>query len=176
MAINFILENWYIILACVATGFVCGIAVYHFIKQPRAEQLKKVRKWMLWAVIEAEKALGSGTGQLKLRKVYDLFVVRFAWLAKIITFDRFSDMVKDALAEMQELLENNEAVAAYINSGTVILEGIAVEDLDDDQLRSLLEQIGYAYTDGMTREEMEAALEETADAVPSEALIGQMKK
>ena len=29
MTLNFILENWYIILAFVAAGFVAGIAVYH---------------------------------------------------------------------------------------------------------------------------------------------------
>lgn len=163
MTINFILENWYIILAFVAAGMAAGIAVYHFVKQPKADQLKKVREWLLWAVIEAEKALGSGTGQLKLRKVYDLFVVRFPWLAKIIPFEMFGKMVDDALDEMRELLENNEAVADYINSGAMILEGVAVEDLTDDQLRTLLEKMGYAYTDGMTREEMLAALDEAAD-------------
>lgn len=163
--VNFILENWYIILAAIAVGIAIGIAVYHFAKLPRADQLKKVRKWLLLAVIEAEKALGSGTGELKLRKVYDLFVARFPWVAKIISFDMFSDMVKDALAEMQELLENNPAVAAYINSGTLIMEGIAVEDLDDDQLRAFMQMNGFAYTEGMTREEMLAALDEAADAV-----------
>lgn len=166
MTIKFILEYWYIILAAGAAVTAAGIAVYHFVKQPKADQLKKVREWLLWAVIQAEKALGSGTGQLKLRRVYDLFVVRFPWLAKIVPFDMFSDMVDDALDEMRELLENNEAVAAYINSGVQILDGIAVEDLDDEQLRSLLQQCGFAYTDGMTREEMLAALDEAADAVP----------
>lgn len=47
-----------------------------------------------------------------------------------------------------------------------ILEGIAVEDLDDDQLRSFLQLNGFTYTEGMTREEMLAALDEAADAVP----------
>lgn len=160
MTIKFILENWYIILAFVAVGIAIGITVYHFAKQPKADQLKKVRAWLLWAVIQAEKALGSGTGQLKLRRVYDLFVVRFPWLAKIITFDTFSDMVKDALAEMEELLKTNPAIAAYLENG-IVVEGVAVEDLDDSQLRSLLQQMGYTYTDNMTREELLAALDET---------------
>lgn len=163
MAIKFIMENWYIILAFVAAGMAAGIAVYHFVKQPKADQLKKVREWLLWAVVEAEKALGSGTGQLKLRRVYDLFVVRFPWLAKIIPFEMFGKMVDDALDEMRELLENNEAVAAYIN-GVLVLEGICVEDLDDDQLRQFLQLNGFAYTEGMTREEMLAALDEAAEA------------
>ena len=42
----------------------------------------------------------------------------------------------------------------------MVLEGVAVEDLDDDQLRSVLQQCGFAYTENMTREEMLAALDE----------------
>lgn len=164
MTIKFILENWYIILAIAAAGVAAGIAVYHFVKQPKADQLKKVRKWLLGAVVEAEKALGSGTGQLKLHRVYDLFLVRFPWLAKIVPFEMFDKMVKDALDEMRELLENNEAVAAYINSGALVLDGICVEDMDDDQLRQFLQLNGFAYTDGMTREEMLAALDEATEA------------
>ncbi len=41
-----------------------------------------------------------------------------------------------------------------------IVEGVAVEDLTDDQLRSLLQQCGFTYTENMTREEMLAALDE----------------
>ena len=46
------------------------------------------------------------------------------------------------------------------NASSIVLDGIDVEELDDDQLRSVLQQMGYAYTDGMTREEMLAALDE----------------
>lgn len=160
---NIILENWYIILAAVAAGIAIGIAVYHFVKQPKAAQLEKVRQWLLWAVVEAEKALGSGTGQLKLRHVYDLFVARFTWLAKIISFDTFSNMVTDALEEMQELLKNNPAVALYLaGNNALILDGIAVDSLDDDQLRAFMQLNGFAYTEGMTRDQMLEALDEAA--------------
>lgn len=47
-----------------------------------------------------------------------------------------------------------------------IVEGIAVEDLTDDQLRSLLQQCGFTYTETMTREEMLAALDEATDTEP----------
>ena len=43
-----------------------------------------------------------------------------------------------------------------------ILDGIDAESLDDDQLREVLKQCGFAYADNMTREEMLAALDETA--------------
>ena len=117
--IEFLITYWYIILAFFAVGFAAGVAVYHFIKLPTSEQLQKVREWLLWAVTQAEKELGGGTGQLKLRSVYDAFVARFGWLAKIIPFCVFSNLVDDALDEMRELLEKNEAAAAYVE-GTVI--------------------------------------------------------
>ena len=36
-----------------------------------------VKEWLLWAVTQAEQYLGSGTGALKLRYVYDLAVEAF---------------------------------------------------------------------------------------------------
>ena len=79
--------------------------------------LRSVREWLLWAVTEAEKELGGGTGKLKLRQVYDLFVTRFPWLAKIVSFELFSDMVDDALDEMREMLQNNKAVQQLVEGG-----------------------------------------------------------
>lgn len=60
-----------------------------------------------------------------------------------------------ALAEAF-LAEFNDA----FNSAAVIMDGIDVDDLNDEQLREVLKQVGFAYTDNMTREEMLAALDE----------------
>ena len=112
---NFIVENWYIILALAA---VLGVAVwyaYRYFNLPSEAQLAKVREWLLWAVTGAEKELGGGTGRLKLRQVYDLFVTRFPWLARIVPFDLFSSMVDDALEDMREMLKNNQAVKAHVS-------------------------------------------------------------
>ena len=117
--LNYIASTWYIYLGFIAIGVVAGILVYRFVKLPTSEQIQKVREWLLWAVTQAEKELGGGTGQLKLRSVYDAFVARFGWLAKIIPFHVFSELVDDALEEMRELLANNKAVAEYVE-GPVI--------------------------------------------------------
>lgn len=50
---------------------------------PSDKQLNKVREWLLYAVTKAEKELGGGTGQIKLRYVYDMFVARFAGTYKV---------------------------------------------------------------------------------------------
>ncbi len=73
----------------------------------------------MWAVTEAEKDLGGGTGKLKLRQVYDLFVTRFPWLAKIVSFELFSGMVDDALEEMREMLAQNKAVKELVEGGGI---------------------------------------------------------
>lgn len=51
-------------------------------------------------------------------------------------------------------------VALPVIQDLVLEEGIDVDDLDDDQLRYVLQQCGFAYTENMTREEMLAALDE----------------
>ena len=64
----------------------------------------------------AEKELGGGTGKLKLRYVYDLFLTKFSWLAKIISFEQFSELVDEALEEMKLLLNTNEQIAAIVEN------------------------------------------------------------
>lgn len=111
---EFIMDYWYIILAAIVMAVVAVVLAVRFFKQPSSEQIKQVKEWLLWAVLEAEKELGSGTGALKLRYVYDLFVSKFPWVAKIISFEMFSGMVDEALSEMAELLNKNDAVAEYV--------------------------------------------------------------
>lgn len=113
---EFILNNWYIILAVIAILAGGGYALYRFFKLPSEAQLAKVKEWLLYAVTEAEKELGGGTGQLKLRYVYDMFLAKFPWLVDIISFEKFSDLVDEALVDMRELLQKNQAVKALVES------------------------------------------------------------
>ena len=69
---------------------------------------QKVKNWLVWAVSVAESELGSGTGQLKLRSVYNMFVQRFPNLSLIISFNRFSELVDGALDIMREMLKNDK--------------------------------------------------------------------
>ena len=115
---DFIVENWAVFVVALAILAVAIVAIVRFVGLPTASQLAKVKEWLLWAVTEAEKELGGGTGQLKLRQVYDLFVTRFPWLAKLISFEFFSDMVDEALEEMRHLLDTNTAVAAFVSGST----------------------------------------------------------
>lgn len=111
---EFILEYWYIILAGIILLAVAAVAAVRFFKQPNSEQVKKVKEWLLAAVVAAEKELGgNGTGQLKLRSVYDLFLARFPWMAQIVSFDTFSKWVDEALDTVEEWLKNDN-IAKYV--------------------------------------------------------------
>ena len=107
---KFIVDNWFIIIALVAILGVSIYAVIRFLNLPTEIQIKKVKEWLVFACMEAEKELGGKTGQLQLRMVYDMFLTKFEWLAKVISFEQFSKMVDDALERFKKMLESNVAV------------------------------------------------------------------
>lgn len=112
--VDVLAEYAWVIFAGIVCLIMAALAVYTFIKKPRAEQIEKLKEWLLWAVIEAEKELGSKTGEIKLRRVYDLFVTTFPWLARIISFETFHGYVKEALEKMEQLIIENKNIAEYI--------------------------------------------------------------
>ena len=114
---EFLIENWYIILAILAVLALPVFIVIRFFRLPRAEQMENVRQWLLGAVTAAEAELGGGTGKLKLRQVYDAFLTKFPWLAPVVTFSQFSGLVDEALKEMRKLLEDNKAVQQLVAEG-----------------------------------------------------------
>ena len=108
------LENIGVFIGIVSLLVVVGLGLYKFFKLGKEKQLKMVREWLLLAVVEAEKQLGGGTGQIKLRFVYDMFIDKFKTLSMLISFDRFSLMVDNALDEMKEMLVSNKQLKDYI--------------------------------------------------------------
>ena len=111
-----VVENGAIIVSIVVTVAVAALAIYQFFLLPTDKQKEKVKEWLVWACIEAEKALQSGTGQAKLRKVYDAFIAvrAFSWVAKIISFNTFSAYVSEALVEAKKMIINSESLAVYV--------------------------------------------------------------
>lgn len=112
---EFIMDYWYIILAAIVMAVVAVVLVVRFCKQPSGEQVAKVKEWLLMAVLEAERQFGSGTGKLKLRSVYDLFVARFPWIAKIVPFETFAQWVDEALDTVEQWLTEDK-IAEYVAS------------------------------------------------------------
>lgn len=111
---EYLIANWYVGVVAIALLVGLSIGIYKTIKTPSNTQLKKVKEWLLFAVIEAEKTLGSGVGAVKLAYVYDLFVTRFTWIARLISFELFSVLVDEALETMKDMLKDNKDVRRLI--------------------------------------------------------------
>lgn len=112
--LEFLISYWWLLIILLAVGVIAGVAICNFVKKPSSEQLKQVKEWLLYAVMEAEKTLGSGTGQAKLRYVYDKFLTKFPIVSALISFDTFSNLVDEALEKFEEMLKDNEQLNNYI--------------------------------------------------------------
>lgn len=104
------MENWNLVLILVLA--IVGVIEYFFNKN-------RAKEWLLGAVTEAEKELGSKTGKLKLRFVYDLFIAKFPIFSKLISFQGFSDMVDEVLVEMRKIINTNTAVFNYVTKDVI---------------------------------------------------------
>jgi type II secretory pathway component PulF len=103
--ITFLSENWYVIVVVLILLF----GIYYTITNK-----EKIKEWLKWAVTTVEKELGTKTGQIKLRKVYDMFIERFPVFSKLVPFSTFSIWVDEALIFLRNQLENNEAIKAFV--------------------------------------------------------------
>lgn len=107
------MENWPLIVVGLGGAGVIWLAIKNWLSKPRAQQIANIKEWLLGAVAEAEKQLGGGTGQLKLRYVYDKAIQRFPWLS-VVPFETFKGWVDGALDEMKKQLGENDKIKAYV--------------------------------------------------------------
>lgn len=112
--IEFIKANWAPVFGVLAVMVFISFHIYRWLDKPRAEQISDLKEWLKFAVVEAEKALGSGTGELKLRSVYDRAISVFPWIKMFVPFEVFKGYVSEALDWMEEQLETNERIAEYV--------------------------------------------------------------
>lgn len=128
--VEFLANNWSIIIAVIAILVVAGVAVYKFLQLPTSAQIEKVKKCLLAWVISAEADLGGGTGKVKLSVVYGYFVTAFPILKNFVSFETFSGWVDEALDTMREMLKENTNLKQVVE-GTVLTVGEAVTPLQE---------------------------------------------
>ena len=103
--LNWVIENWYILVVIGVALVMIYIAI---------TDKKKVLEWLRYAVTIAEQELGGGTGQIKLRQVYDMFIERFPIFSKLVPFSVFSSWVDIALEFLKEQLEKNQKIKDFV--------------------------------------------------------------
>ena len=115
---EFIINYWPMIIVAIAMLFIAVITVIDFIKKSPKERMETVKQWAIYACALAQAHLGSGTGQLKMRETYDMFLQRFPSLANIITYETYKETAENALAEFKEMLKTNPNIQeALIKEG-----------------------------------------------------------
>lgn len=132
---TWLIENCMVVFGLAVAVLIAVLVVDSFFCLPTEKQVKKIKEWLIWACIEAERALQSGTGQLKLRQVYDMFcsVPTFTWVAKLISFELFSEWVSDALVTAKEMMINNKALAEYVYGNKANVEVKKIKDQLENQ-------------------------------------------
>ena len=111
---KWLIDNWSLLVVIVGALVCVSVYFKKFTSMPTEEQIKQIKEWLLFAVVQAEKELGGGTGALKLRYVYDAFLSTFPNLINIISFEMFSKLVDEVLVEMKHLLDTNLDIKAYV--------------------------------------------------------------
>lgn len=112
------MEIYEIIALC-----MLGIAIILFTVKMLRDEKATVAQWLIFAVTEAEKQIGSGKGREKLKMVYDMFIKRFPAVSFFISFETFSRWVDTALDSMRILLRFEKA-----ENGRIIQEEINGEN------------------------------------------------
>ena len=110
------MDNALIALIILISICAASIALICFLRLSKEKQMEMIKQWLILAVVKAEKELGEKTGQIKLRYVYEMFIKRFKFISKIITFEQFSQLVDEALDVMRLMIEQNPHVENYINN------------------------------------------------------------
>ena len=97
--VEFLQQHWLLIVFILAAA---GTIAYFAIKEPQ-----RIKLWLIWACAQAELALGSGTGMLRLREVYDIFITQYPIFSKDIPFSVFQKWTEEALLVFKQWLESN---------------------------------------------------------------------
>ena len=113
---EWIVNNWATLVTLIIFVIFMVTATIQFHYKPTEEKIAKFKEWLLFIVAEAEKELGSGTGQLKLRYVYDQALSQFPALTMAISFEKFSEYVDEALEKFKNMLSSNKKVQDYVGT------------------------------------------------------------
>lgn len=103
---NWLIENWSMLVVCIV---ILAVFFYAVITEKA-----NVKEWLKWAVTQAEMWLGSGTGQLKLRDVYEKFIEKYPWFSVLVPWPLFKVWVDEALEWMKAQMSANGKIKSYV--------------------------------------------------------------
>ena len=105
--VNFLINNWLDI--AVAVVFIAIIVVLY--KHSKIEVIKKI---ILALVVQAEKSLGSGTGELKYALVIERVYNKLPFIIRVLFSKKDIDnYIEEAVIKMKGILNNNVNLIGY---------------------------------------------------------------
>lgn len=107
-------QYWSLIIVGICAIALAVLYIRKFYAMPSDSQIAKIKEYLLYCVILAEKEFKNGTGSLKLRYVYSLFIDKYSDIANVISFELFSTWVDEVLEQMRHILETNKDIATYV--------------------------------------------------------------
>ena len=110
-------DIYFYVVVALAIGVVAGFYIHKIITMPKSDLIIMIKNWLLYATAEAEAEMGAGTGKLKLAKVYSMFVEKFPKISKLISYDRFCDLVDEVLITLRQIMETNLPINEFISTG-----------------------------------------------------------
>lgn len=108
------MDDFYLFVGLAALICIAFYCIYKFAKQPTKTQIENIKEWLVELCIEAEQALGSGTGVLKLRRVYSKVITVYPEIGIFVTFNTFSSWVDVALETAQHIMNTNDNVKSMV--------------------------------------------------------------
>lgn len=100
---KWIIDNWSLLV------IIAGVIIYFIITGKQG-----IIQALIYMTGQAEKQLGSKTGQMKLRLVYNMFVEKYPVLSKIVPFKIYSKWVDTALDQLNNMIQTNTNIKYYI--------------------------------------------------------------
>ena len=125
---EFLGNYWYLIITALSIIVIAIISIINFMKQNPEERLKSVKQWAIYACALAESHLGSGTGQLKMRETYNMFLQTFPSLAEKISYNTYKGIAEEALVEFKEMLKTNPNVQNVVTQEQINNNIITTEE------------------------------------------------
>lgn len=100
--INCLGDNWYFIVLVIAIIISFITCVIAFFKSSANSKKEKIMAWLIFACEKAENELSSGSGKEKLNMVYNMFIEKFPFISKLVSFEKFSNWVDIILEKIKK--------------------------------------------------------------------------
>lgn len=105
VVLYWIFDNWFILIVFLCVLYATILHINQFLILSPKQRKEVMKDTILDLVLEAEKQLGSKTGEMKLQLVIKSFYKKYPIAKFLIKEDRLIAFIEDSVQKMKETLE-----------------------------------------------------------------------